>query len=809
MEGGEAQEREGAAARSFEEQLDALARKSTAKRTRTARRGARGAKRRRRRTLQAELDDDEGEVDEDEIEDEEVNQERDEYDVEDDYDEDDNDDFLAQGGTDSRTPYSARSAQDLLDEDSARLGISGGSTRSKMSSREDPAERKRGDEDEDEDARNEPEDDSNVVEVLNTLESALDGRQHAQGHAFEEVSMDNLLDDLLGASRKRGLSNAGLQRIIKLASHRKCKKSEVGTLLRCLLPRTPVEAPVVVDLLGLFSSLSLKCKVMTLKWLILVNRKLSRGGTEALHKCYGVLFHYVDYESTRAPLCRLLYMLTRRKDVTVFRAERLGALVSNLIETGQDAGPLLLLSDLYAQYAPDLLGTVPSKFARPRLGFFRSPDEAWGADLKAVSRRAPRKRAKSKESSAPPQTTQKERHPDRSYGMKREARNDKVEELPEALTSRARDDDVNVGEAKLMLAMADFADFMQQTLPELENFCIRYLETWNGAHHTDALLRLVSRLQPRNYEDLRRDVLLPLQRVYQTASVQVKARIISCLHCLMQNWAIIDWETHLDRSSGAPHRPGRKQGGAQHRFVPLPGGVNYYKVLYELIGYTDQLLVQGLVSERDHPLLQVAAADFFGSVARLHAEHGLPFIVPPSPGVVYRMLLAPSCVGVSAMAQVLVDYLQGFTQLREDIRARAQSEADAMQRARQRGFSNGIEKIDIFNAYIWDYCQILWFGKAAPGAAPEPVGSLLFRDAERHGLVRGLERVEVSDTEVGRAFGMMTSAPFAGFAADLAERTGLDHAHQLDPLDLLNHLRKNNCHGLQVFMKTFIAALNN
>lgn len=762
-----------------------------------------------------------------------------------------------------------------------------------------------------------------VNTVLGTLETALEGRQ-AQGHAFEEVNVENLLDDLLGISQGQGLSNQNLVRVLKLAGHRRCKKSEVAVLVRSLLPREPVDEAVIVELLGLFPSMSLKCKSLALKWLVLVNRKLSRPGTEALHKCYGVLFHYIDYESTRAILCRLLYMLTRRKDVSVFRAERLGSLIGNQIETGQDAGPLLLLNDLYAQYAPDLLGVAPAKFTRPRLGFFRSPDEAWGAAIEAVSRRErSRARESVREASYDRQnnekledlarTTVKERHPDRSKGQRRRGRptaaelNAKgVEGLPEALSSRTRDDEVNVGEVRstrelanalakgklvfpdrcsailrdtmfqyllcveprddqvmrlrqtlpylieedffslrrgaigsasrplsrhskdnderarsallssqetLMIAMAEFADFMQQTLPEFENFVIRYLETWNGVHHTLPLLRLIARLQPRSYEDLRRDILMPLHRVFQTADIEAKAHILNCLHELIRNWAEIDWESHMDRAREQDDSTSTTNGSKQlqHRFVPLPGGVNYFKVLFELIGFLDQLLVMGLVLEDDHAYIQVIAADVFSTMARLHSDHGLPFIVPPSPGIVYRMLLSPSCVGVSAMGQVLVDFLQGFSRLREDIQAKYGNEAAGARHASKQGFNNGTNKIDLFNAYIWDYCQVLWFNTPLPKQSEDEadaVSSLLFRNAQERGLLNAFTRVGMSRGDVGYALGMTSGAAFSGLAADLAERTGLDSVKELETIDFLRHLQKNHCTGLYNFMTTYIAALN-
>ncbi|PWN35656.1 Mis6-domain-containing protein [Meira miltonrushii] len=70
-----------------------------------------------------------------------------------------------------------------------------------------------------------------------------------------------------------------------------------------------------------------------------------------LEKCYGVLFHYLEYETLRPTLCHLLCLLTRRKHVRYYRIARALAL-RNRDPTDISLNALI---NTYAAYYPDML----------------------------------------------------------------------------------------------------------------------------------------------------------------------------------------------------------------------------------------------------------------------------------------------------------------------------------------------------------------------------------------------------------------------------------------------------------------------
>lgn len=72
---------------------------------------------------------------------------------------------------------------------------------------------------------------------------------------------------------------------------------------------------------------------------------------KVLDKCYGVLFHYLEYETLRPTLCHLLCLLTRRKHVRHYRIARALALRNR---DPMDVS-LTALINTYAAYYPDML----------------------------------------------------------------------------------------------------------------------------------------------------------------------------------------------------------------------------------------------------------------------------------------------------------------------------------------------------------------------------------------------------------------------------------------------------------------------
>ena len=60
-----------------------------------------------------------------------------------------------------------------------------------------------------------------------------------------------------------------------------------------------------------------------------------------------------------------------------------------------------------------------------------------------------------------------------------------------------------------------------------------------------------------------------------------------------------------------------------------------------------------LIATSDHLLIQMAALELFDLVCTLNTSHSLPFVVPPSPGLTYRLLLSSNAMVVSRISGIL------------------------------------------------------------------------------------------------------------------------------------------------------------
>jgi len=682
-------------------------------------------------------------------------------------------------------------------------------------------------------------------EILEKLEQLMSASQRKV--LSEKAEKEKLLKDLESRGRSHGFENEALVRIVRLLGLKGCQKPEQVRAVSSLFPKEPVSAAVVEELMGGFHRFSSKVKNLALKWLIIVHRRLSREATHALRSCYGVFFHFIDFETNRPLICRILYMLTQRKDVTRFRTEKLQSVIKDLVDTGQDAGPLLLLADLYAQYAPESIPSFSSRFSRPRVGFFRSPDETWASQIGRISSGMEKKRIDASASNKAATSTAfhgkkdfvalaevKSSHelgeklvrgvlsfPDKcseiledsmfQYWICAMPDEEKIVRLRQTLPYLVEEEFFEVEavqepsenllrrnlvklqekseeqlerQSMLFKAMADFSDFMQQTIPELEHFVLRYLETWNGVHHLENLLRLVARLQPRSTEDMQREILEPLDRLFRVGDVHFKVKIANCLCELVRNWAEIDWESHSDSKSTA---------FGEHRFVPLPRGVDFYIAMFELVGFVDHLLLIALITEKDHPLLQVQVNSFYVMVSGFHTERKLPFVAPPSPGLVYRMLLSDTLIGPSLMAEVLVSFKASVQSLHE--------KRNAFQQTNPNQAANAAGKIRLFNSYWLDYCCMLWLDNPMP----EGDASLLLKDARRTGLLEEVSERGMSRNEFAKVFSITDSLPFAGVAASSES----DLTSEKGKCEFLEELKRKHCTGLVRFLKSFVTSLSN
>eukprot|EP01137_Pigoraptor_chileana_P025148 Opistho-2@94195 len=264
---------------------------------------------------------------------------------------------------------------------------------------------------------------------------------------------------------------------------------------------------------------------------------------------------------------------------------------------------------------------------------------------------------------------------------------------------------------RLLGALVDLVDFMHDAPPVLGAFLGTYLPTWNGIDHADLVLRLVSRTRPCAYEELYAGILRPINALFFTSPPQTKVRILLCYRDMVARFALTLRRAGLV-SGGVTGRGRDAEGGQAGAFVfgPLAANVDHHRTLYEFVRHVDSMAVLGMECESDHAALHDAALAFYETVVEFNLHYGLPFLMVPSEGIVYRCFFASNAMAVSRIAGLIARYKTAFDALKEK---QVQSRGSGGQLPRLT-IPTGLERLDLFNGYIMEFCNVLWRNRVLP-----------------------------------------------------------------------------------------------
>lgn len=327
---------------------------------------------------------------------------------------------------------------------------------------------------------------------------------------------------------------------------------------------------------------------------------------------------------------------------------------------------------------------------------------------------------------------------------------------------------------------------MRETPPEAELFLFKYLQTWNGVHHLESVTTLISLLAPQSFSSLHVNVLQPIFRIFAGSVPEKMARLAMCLCELLQNWTVVDWEAHYE---------GRGSVGV---FRGVRGDVDYMHVVHELVSFIDNILLSALVQEDDHPMLLHAALFLYEDVVEFNTQRALPFLVPPSPAMAYRILLSSQAFAITAFCQILARYRSAYQTLQESMAALHESAGEAFQQSAV--FHAGIEKVKDYNQIITDYCNALWLNRALPDSADAKLC-----DAETARLLRESKAAK----ELRPALGITHSAAFARIFLRFREGEGKakEGGVWAQKSRYLSYLSEDlGDHGVKTFLNMFIPA---
>ncbi|XP_008324667.1 centromere protein I [Cynoglossus semilaevis] len=519
-------------------------------------------------------------------------------------------------------------------------------------------------------------------------------------------------------------------------------------VLKCLIPNSVVPQHAVLRAVVLLTigKLPISTQVLFLKWILTMFDMID--AKDELRAIYGIIFSLVTEENLCPYVCHLLYLLTRKENVQVYRVRKLLELQSKL---GRQPFLLHLLS-LYKVFCPELVKL--HVFSSLQIEF-KNHNSPWKSALMAVQKRNGSQVACSSLpfTLANKSNVRKRKHihlqfPAVNSVMNRDAScNNKLVplqqinsfsellknlhriELPAQMGSlltsgvalhylycvqsesallrlnfwlgfALQEDFLFCSDGKGFQESeeaVEFLDkllsaqhFLQESFASTEVFLYKFLTVWDGSLFRPQIFSLLSQIPVIPSSKIKEILLQPLAQLFFTSSVVFKCEVIECLNSMLSSWLI--WhmvnvrEDELDITLSSHSTINMSLSG-------------FMDSVLELIQFVGHISSVGLQFESSSTLLLRFILDFYETVCDTYLKFGLPLIVMPPPGVFYQALFSIDPVSVDHLAFIMFRYKENLTA------------AKTQEKAPENAFHISRQTFHEFNHYLQVLVNCLWNSK--------------------------------------------------------------------------------------------------
>ncbi|CAG8659270.1 7903_t:CDS:10, partial [Ambispora leptoticha] len=514
-----------------------------------------------------------------------------------------------------------------------------------------------------------------------------------------------------------GLEEEQLSDLLNLVFSAKLDVADTKRIIKLLIPRQKISENLVIKILGKLGHELVIHSIqgLLLRWIILVYPLLE--DYSRLQKLYGVIFHFLEYQGLRI----------------------------NLLGRFGNEPNLIGLIRIYKDYYPNyVMVSIPST----RKAIFKCPDSALQLLILQVQRRWNALNDLSIESSLNPPLNVKRRKVNEIIIPKAETSNvtkksatikdvinfkqlaskiDKLE-LPDQLASALDNrmlqhilicnperitlmritnwlsqclleltywSDQNI-ETKsrltnLLEKLIVMTEFIKELLPIFEDFLKKFIITWDGEQNRDLIFRLLTYIKPQAFNDLYRDFLFHLHRLFSVSSADWKAKLILCYATLLRYWASLiaiksDSRESLDQTNDSTNH---------FIFGQLDPDVDYMESIQKFILYCDDISIVALEVENDDITVQHAVLSLYERVISLQIENNWDKLVMPSSSIIYRCFFSSSGMALSRVCEIILHYKLAFDK----------REKSAIQLGMPR---HNRSYVNHFNSFVMDICNCLW-----------------------------------------------------------------------------------------------------
>ncbi|XP_073343202.1 centromere protein I [Pagrus major] len=508
----------------------------------------------------------------------------------------------------------------------------------------------------------------------------------------------------------KGLLPEAISVMLEFAMSLRMGTTLCARVLKCLIPATVVPQEAVVRAvvwLGV-AKIPMSTQVLFIKWVLTMFDMID--GKDQLRAVYGFIFSYVTEENLCPFICHLLYLLTRKESVRVFRVRKLLELQSKL---GRQPFLMHLLS-LYKVLCPELVTlSIPS---RMRSGF-RNHNSTWKSALIGVQKRNGSQVASSTGLASTIKDKASSRK--RKHGhLQLPALSSVVNKQPQSEPSSSRklvplvqlhsfaqllenmhhiELPAQMGSVLGSSLALQYLDFVQDESPLLrlnfwlgyalyeeflfcgdgggfqnsdealqflnkllstenflqggftssEAFLYKFLTVWDGSLLRPQILALLSNIPVVPSSQIGRLLFEPLMQLFFTSSVFFKCGLMECLNSMLLKW--LTWHSVYAMEDDLDI--------SLKSYTSINMTLSGFKdSVMDLVHFVGQLASVGLQLEGCHSLLLSFTLDFYETVCDMFLKYGLPLVVMPPPGVFYPTLFATDPISVDRLAYIMYRY---------------------------------------------------------------------------------------------------------------------------------------------------------
>ncbi|XP_059201753.1 centromere protein I [Centropristis striata] len=565
----------------------------------------------------------------------------------------------------------------------------------------------------------------------------------------------------------RGLTPEAISIMLEFAMSLRMGTTLCARVLKFLIPASVVPQQAVVRAvvwLGV-CKIPVTTQILFIKWVLTVFDMID--AKDQLRAVYGFIFSFVTDENLCPFICHLLYLLTRKESVRVFRVRKLLELQSKL---GRQPFLMNLLS-LYKVFCPELVTlSIPS---RTKSGF-RNHNMPWKSALIAVQKRNgsqvasslslastvkdktnPRKRKHwhldlpvlsavlSKEAQTGPSTSRKVVPLVQIHSFAQLLENMHRIELPAQMGSLlgsslalqyldcVQDESAllrlnfwlgyalheellfcsdggasqNSEEALQFLnRLLSTQHFLQEGFSSSETFLYKFLNVWDGSLLRPQILGLLSNIPVVPSSKIGQLLFEPLMQLFFTSSLFFKCGLMECLNNMLLKW--LTWHSVYALEDDLDISLN------SHTSINMTLS-GFKDSVMELVDFVGRLASVGLQLVGCHSLLLSFILDFYDTVCDMFLKYGLPLVVMPPHGVFYPALCASDPVTIDRLAYIMHRYKVNLTS------------AKTQEKNTEQAFHISRQTFREFNHYTVVMVNCLWNSKMFQPAMGVQIGEEL------------------------------------------------------------------------------------